>query len=542
MTSFHYRCQLNRKKEVGCPGTANFDVNKNVILSKKPHCHEPNDKHSLIHNFFKTVRNQCEKQPGKSNKDTFEEMADEFVKKNPTIKDSDMSFPMIESSCSKRVQNQFPNIPHTLEEVCDAIKNNMDKPVLRYYRQTVTLKNNQVCGLIFGRSELIEQFQKSEHVGQDGTFKTTPAPFKQVFIIMYQFMKHWFPAFVCLMISKKTVEYFPMFTAIYVNQAPDFQASHIHQDYELASLKASKLVLKKISEENPLRKNLAKCKHSGCVFHNGSCILANCKKLGLITKYYYSIPFKTWVRRLMLLCYLPADCIETTWNLHLKGVKFNSFDVAEKIQVEKFKAYFETQWINNTDPEFLSIFQVDVSTNNGNENFNKKCNHKIGARPSLWKFLDGMNYLLDLSVKDMNRLKAGKKIVRNVPRLSEDNIKHREHAEAMLLSGAFDEMQFIDFLAENLGTKYFKTIDVEDTTEAVPEAEVVPIDQNLCQSCQKPRNGQNWGMVHGNPDSNEQNKTRTVHSQICTECKNNIQVFDPCPQCGEPVEEVLQMF
>jgi uncharacterized protein (DUF2164 family) len=153
-----------------------------------------------------------------------------------------------------------------------------------------------------------------------------------------------------------------------------------------------------------------------------------------------------------------------------------------------------------------------------------------------------MNSLLDLSVKDMNRLKAGKKIVRNVPRLSEDNIKHREHAEAMLLSGAFDEMQFIDFLAENLGTKYFKTIDVEDTTEAVPEAEVVPIDQNLCQSCQKPRNGQNWGMVHGNPDSNEQNKTRTVHSQICTECKNNIQVFDPCPQCGEPVEEVLQMF
>ena len=78
-------------------------------------------------------------------------------------------------------------------------------------------------------------------------------------------------------------------------------------------------------------------------------------------------------------------------------------------------------------------------------------------------------------MKDLNRLKGGKKIVRNVPILSEDNIKHREHAEEMLLSKAFTEMQFIDYLALNLGTKYFKTIDVlEDTTEAVPEADVVP--------------------------------------------------------------------
>ena len=395
-----------------------------------------------------------------------------------------------------------------------------------------------MCGFIFGRKELIEQFQKCQDVGQDGTFKTTPGPFKQVYIVMFQFMKHWFPAFVCLMTSKKTIEYIPMFRAIYVQQAPDFQGSHIHQDNEKASLKATRLVLKKISKENPMRKNLAKCKQSGCVFHNGSCLLANCKKLGLITKYYYSIPFKTWVRRLMLLCYLPADSIAITWKLHLKGVQFSSFDEAGKIQVEKFKEYFESQWIDNTDPKFLSIFKVDVSTNNGNENFNKKMNHRIGPNPSLWKFLDGTNYLLDLSVKDINRLKDGRKIVRSVPRLSEDNIKHRGDAEEMLLSGAFDEMQFIDFLAEKLGTKYFQTIDVEDT---VPEAEDVPIDDNLCQSCQKPRNGENWGMIHGDSDSNEQLR-RTVHSRICTECKNAIELFDPCPQCGEAVEEILEMF
>ena len=44
----------------------------------------------------------------------------------------------------------------------------------------------------------------------------------------------------------------------------------------------------------------------------------------------------------------------------------------------------------------------------------------------------------------------------------------------MLLSKACTEKEFIDYLALNLGTKYFKTIDVEDTTEAVPEADVVP--------------------------------------------------------------------
>ena len=48
ITFFPYRCQMNRKKEVKCPGTAYLDVYKKEIESKLPHCHEP------VHNDFET--------------------------------------------------------------------------------------------------------------------------------------------------------------------------------------------------------------------------------------------------------------------------------------------------------------------------------------------------------------------------------------------------------------------------------------------------------------------------------------------------------
>ena len=41
ITFFHHRCQLNRKKEVKCPGTAYLDVYKKEIDFKVTHCHEP---------------------------------------------------------------------------------------------------------------------------------------------------------------------------------------------------------------------------------------------------------------------------------------------------------------------------------------------------------------------------------------------------------------------------------------------------------------------------------------------------------------------
>ena len=200
-------------------------------------------------------------------------------------------------------------------------------------------------------------------------------------------------------------------------------------------------------------------KVKGCMFYYGSCILGNIKKRGLNTKYWYSQPFKNWVRRLMLLCLLPANHIIQTWKLHLKNVKFNSFSSVDDLLLKDFKTYFEDQWIFNTETNVLSVFDTEVNSNNENEKFKTKLNKKVPTNPHLWNFLHGINELLDNAFLDLKTLKDGKILVQKDPRMNEDDLKHRKFAEAKLMSKDFTEVQFLDFLIEKFGTHFFHSIE-----------------------------------------------------------------------------------
>jgi len=222
-------------------------------------------------------------------------------------------------------------------------------------------------------------------------------------------------------------------------------------------------VLKMISITNSNRSCLAKTKIKGCIFYYGSCILGSIKKHGLIRKYWRSPSFNNWVKRLIVLCFLPANDIKTTWKVHLK--KFSLFSAADRLQVENFKTYFEDQWIHNTEADFLSIFETEVNVTNENERFKKKMSKKNNTTTTLWNVLQRMNELLDLAALDMKCLKDKKTIVQKEPRMNEDDLKHRKYAEAQLLSKDFSAIQFVDFLAENFGTRFFQSIDHNNESE-----------------------------------------------------------------------------
>ena len=535
------RCQFYRSKKYGhCSGSANLLIAEKRIDSMGPHSHEANDKNSKIHNFFKFIRNKCMTNPG-NNKDLFEKEAKEFCQRE-NIDEDEVSYPMIESSLMKRLRALWPKIPHSIQEVVEEIENNKDKRVLRYFQKIVrySTRNDEVCSIIFGKKELIDEFQKSDDVGQDGTFKTCPSPFYQVYIITFKYQNYWFPAFVILMMRKAKIAYVPTLYHMYKNLAPNFKGKNIHQDQETASKKATRTVLKKISAEEPERSCLEDTKLSNCMFHWCSCMLCNVKKHGLIKKYWHCKPFKDWVRRIMLICLLPADCIENTWNIFLKGETFESFTQRDNANLQAFKDYVTDTWMTEGDYDFMSLFNVEVNTTNGNERINRTFNTTIGPRPHLWVFLEGSNDILDLAYLDVKRLKKGNPIRRKRPRISEDNLKHRKFAELELLSGGFTEMEFLNFLLEKLGTTFFQTItDPEEETDLqVPPENLV--DDLLCKVCKKARNGQNWAFAHSSID--EDDNTRTIHSGNCTACKNEVILDSPCPQCGRLIEEILKMF
>ena len=90
----------------------------------------------------------------------------------------------------------------------------------------------------------------------------------------------------------------------------------------------------------------------------------------------------------------------------------------------EFKDYFFDQWIEDTNPNFLSVFGIDINSNNALESYNKKLNARIGSKkPNIWVYVETMNEMLDNAVIDLQTLQKGERITRNQPRREPDASK-----------------------------------------------------------------------------------------------------------------------
>ena len=166
--------------------------------------------------------------------------------------------------------------------------------------------------------------------------KSIPEPFKQVQVFSFKHQKNWFPAYVCLMVQKDKLGYYHTFDNIYDKLVPKFQGSEIHIELESETKEALSSVLRNISIKDSNRCKLANTKVKGCMFYYASCILGYIKKHGLISKYWRSAPFKNWVKKIMLLCLLPANYINSTWK-KLKSMRFSAFTKVDQLLIEDFK-------------------------------------------------------------------------------------------------------------------------------------------------------------------------------------------------------------
>ena len=240
----------------------------------------------------------------------------------------------------------------------------------------------------------------------------------------------------------------------------------------------------------------------------------------------------------MMLCLLPADDIKHTFVNHLEHQEFPELlSTLEALSLVEFKEYFKDQWIENTDPKFLSVFGTKINSNNALETYNKKLNAHVGSKqPNIWLCMEIMNEMLDDAVIDLKSLQKGESITRNQPRISDDNFMHRKHAEQEILAKRFSPIQFINYLVENWGTKFFSQISPSekkspnDDKKSPEKTPAVP-NPDLCLECSAPRIGSSWGYMHAG----------TIHSPICTSCMTNNQNGDPCPICAVDIEVILQV-
>jgi hypothetical protein len=93
---------------------------------------------------------------------------------------------------------------------------------------------------------------------------------------------------------------------------------------------------------------------------------------------------------------LPPDDIRPTFVNHLEHQEFPElFSTREELSLVEIKEYFKDQWIENTDPNFLSVFGTKINSTNALETYNKKLNAHVGSkRPNIWVFITAMNEML----------------------------------------------------------------------------------------------------------------------------------------------------
>ena len=221
--------------------------------------------------------------------------------------------------------------------------------------------------LAFTSKSLLQLFAKCNRGSLDGTFKSCTKLFKQQFIFMLKFRKHWIPVVYGWLPDKSEVSY-KVFLYMILERLRElgisFNLKEIITDYELNIHKA-------IDELLPYVIIL------GCFFHLAKSFKNKVDKKHMKTHYEKNPKFRRFIKQAISLSSLPLDDLEVGLKWLKDNIEFE--DEKEREIKEDFLKYIEDYWINGVYPPFIwsTWKRTDVYTNNNNEGYNSKMNREL---------------------------------------------------------------------------------------------------------------------------------------------------------------------
>lgn len=237
--------------------------------------------------------------------------------------------------------------------------------------------------LIFGRESHQNWSQTMKNIYMDGSFRITPKPFTQVYVIMAERNKFVFPVLYALLPDKTEETYVRLFNAV-IKIWPQFNPDWISIDFERAEINAIRQVFPNAS---------IRC----CFFH----LVKNMKKKlseeGLIPKYNSNADFALQARQITAIAFIPPNKIEEA---------LETLEEDLPIELLPILNWFEDNYIGRPNRrgirktplfpcEIWNVFQRTLNgesrTNNYVEANHRKMQNEFGVNhPTIWKFIDGI--------------------------------------------------------------------------------------------------------------------------------------------------------
>jgi hypothetical protein len=210
-----------------------------------------------------------------------------------------------------------------------------------------------------------------KHILADGTFKSCPVAFKQLYTIhgLDEETRSIKPLIFCFLPDKKVQTYETMFYVI-KSQFPNWKPTKVTVDFEIAAMHA-------------LRKVYPNITIKGCFFHFNRCLFRKAKKLNISSRVK-----KRHVSRCAGLARLPKHFIQT-------GLQYIMRKSPKGEDIKKFNNYFKKQWFTKTAfSKICSCEQEEIRTTNNIEGWHSRINRFIGKK------YPTMAHLLDVLIKE----------------------------------------------------------------------------------------------------------------------------------------------
>ena len=260
--------------------------------------------------------------------------------------------------------------------------------------------------VLFSTARNLEYLSQSRNWFADGTFKSAPPLFQQLYTIHVLKCNKVIPMVYVLSNEKSTNSYIHVLTELKHLQSR-LNPSTIMVDFEQAALLAFQTIFPDAVQQ-------------GCFFHFSQCIWRKLQQTPDLQQRYISDEhFALNIRHLAALAFVPKDDVITVFD----ELMDSEFYIDNSVDLREFLHYFEDTWIGRparrggrSAPLYpIELWNVHAQvvedlprTNNSVEGWHRGFSHLLSANhPTIWKFIDGLKKEQSLNELKLEQFTAG---------------------------------------------------------------------------------------------------------------------------------------
>lgn len=281
----------------------------------------------------------------------------------------------LSASLYRARRQQYPALPQSLQDlqVIPDVFSNLGGGEERFLLSNTLADNNG--HLLFATDEALRWLSEANHWHMDGTFKSAPRLFVQLFTIQVVRGNKTIPCIYGLLPTKRKRCYKNVLRivkdAVAERHLP-LQPTSIMVDFEVGLINA-------IQDEFP------NADAKGCLFHFSQAVWRHIQHLGLTQRYKADGEFKSVCRQLMALPFLPEGDVEQAYAFIEQTAIDNDID-----DIDDLFAYYQEQWMTGTiSIATWNCHGRDIRTNNAVEGFHHRFNRVIGRNhPNTWILIE----------------------------------------------------------------------------------------------------------------------------------------------------------